>query len=192
MAYYYYKQEDPLEPLEIAVVTLLVIGWVVVMCVKAIYNAVLPWLIAAGQWMISFHFRNVFETLFHAYVWIVYVPVVLLILLGAAGVVLGVIYSVIGAIKLTGLIPFGEGWIALLGPLVVGFFLSVMALGVGGVLGVYLVLLPCMWCLGALWGLLCMFKDKVLKMSWCPNVLFGIMIYVIIPGLLLTGFILTK
>ncbi len=169
---------------------LLVIGGIV-WFVQRLVDAVSGPLTAAWKWLISFHFDNFFECLFHFYIWIVYSPVAVIVLLAAGIFLAGIYYGVYGGYKLTVLMDLGSDFGGLILKIIVGFFLCCLGFGLGaGVAG--FIAAPVLFLLPLMWRGICFVKDEVLHMAWLNNHFFGILIYGIIPGLLLTLFLLTR
>ena len=144
------------------------------------------------HWFLAFHFGNFFECVLHFYIWIVYVPILVLIVLAIGGLLGGIILGFWGGTKLTGMVPFGEGIWSILGKILVWLVLTGICLGFCGGIGFFGFFIPCLKVIHLGWELLCDLKDKYLKMSWCSDFFFGLLLYLVIPVLLLVGFLVTR
>lgn len=190
-----YLVEEPLDGCSTALVVIGFIAWAVGKLVapvaawlNAMYESVMHFV---QNWFLVFHFDNFFECALHLYVWIVYVPILALLALAVGGLLCGIILGFWSGSKLTGMVPLGESIWEILGKVLIWLVLTGICLVVCGGIGLFffLVFLKLIH-LG--WELLCGFKDKYLKMSWCNNFVFGLLLYLVIPVLLLVGFLVTR
>ncbi|MBO4631408.1 MAG: hypothetical protein J5858_05750 [Lentisphaeria bacterium] len=104
----------------------------------------------------------------------------------------GIIFGFWSGHRLTLLVPFGEGGWNTLGKILVWLVLVGLCLCISGGIGLFGIFFPVLKVIHFCWEMICLFKDKCLKMSWCNNVVFGIAVYLIIPVLLLVGFLVTR
>ena len=190
MAYYLVEREDSALFTGFIVVVAIVGG--ICMCIQRLIEAVTPYFVFAGKWLISFHFNSVWECLFHFYVWLVYVPVLAIASVALGSLLFGAGGGIWGGYKLTSLMNFGEDWVALVLKIVIGFALCLAGLALGVVVCSYVIVAPAVMLLTLFWTGLMFVKDVCFRLKWMNDVFFAILIYGIIPGGLLTGLILNR
>ena len=188
---YYIGYRDDNAPFTAFILVISIIGGIC-FCIQRLVEIITPPLVAAGKWMISFHFSNIFECMFHFYLWLVHVPVAVVIIVGIGLIAASVGYGIYGGYKLATLINFGEGWLFWILKFFIGLFLCALGGGIGVGLSFYIIGGGAIFLLTSYWLGITFIKDKVLRLTWMGDVSFAILIYTIIPGCLLTGFLLTR
>ena len=191
MAYYLVKQDDGSEVLIGFFIVLGILGGIC-MCIQRLLETITPYVLFAWKWLISFHFNNIWECLFHFYVWLFYVPVLTIAAAAVGSILFCVGGGIWGGYKLTAMMNFGTDWVAWVLKLVIGLVLCFIGLLLGGALSGFLIGGPALFLLSLVWLGITFFKDKCLRLTWMNDVFFAFLLYGIIPGSLLTLLLLSK
>lgn len=154
-------------------------------------NILAPKLILLWEWLTSWHFGDFWAASLHLYVWIFLIPLLILFLLGVAIALSFVIFGGVIAWKLASWLFTGDDGLVMVLKFVVGGFLVLFfgaaGLGAGYVLGGGVF----KWSVGRIMDATNWVKDNVLFLGWLADGLFLFLLYGVLPGGLLTMFILT-
>ena len=168
-----------------------VILWAICVALEALFGSVMPYIMSAWHWLIAWHFDNVLECCLHFYTWLVLAPPIVILAVGAAGVVFGILGGIGGGVKLTCMVPFEQGLPLIVGRIVIGIILVLAGLFLGILAGGFLVLVPAIFLLTCLWQCILFAKDKVFRLGWMNDVVFGVLLYALVPGGMLATLLLT-